>query len=497
MSLRRQIAAGAVWLISGRLVVRLIGLTSTIILARLLAPEDFGLIALAMGFVAFLDVLSAFSFDLALIADQEAGRAEYDAAWSMGLIKGVVGAGALLIAADPAGNYFDEPRMPAIFQVLALFILLRGFENIGTVDFRKRLTFDKEFQYNIFLKLAGFAATVAAAFALRDYRALLIGIVVQALARVALSYAMSPYRPRWDLRRWRPIMSFSKWLLVNNLLIFLNQRSATFILSKVVGMRSTGFFSMAEEIGNLVTTELVWPVQRAVFPGYAKVSNDPVRLRSGYLDVLTLVMTLGLPIVIGVACSAEQVVKLFLGQNWLDIIPLISLMTLAGGISLCSANAGAVFIAMGRTRLIALVAACMALVRLPALIYAIVNWQEIGAACALILSGLFALLLNWLLVAHVLELRLSALFRHVWRAPLAAAVMGLVLIVLESRMEDTLSLLDNVVQLGTLILVGGLVYCGTIVILWQVCRRPDGAESYIQLLLAEGFHRFQEGAARR
>ncbi|MEM7044548.1 MAG: oligosaccharide flippase family protein, partial [Pseudomonadota bacterium] len=137
MSLKRQIAAGAVWLISGRLVVRLIGLSSTIILARLLAPEDFGLIALAMGFVALLNVMSAFSFDLALIADQKAGRAEYDAAWSMGLIKGIVGAGALLLAADPAGAYFDDPRLTPIFQVLALFILLRGFENIGTVDFRK------------------------------------------------------------------------------------------------------------------------------------------------------------------------------------------------------------------------------------------------------------------------------------------------------------------------------------------------------------------------
>ncbi|MGI9489589.1 MAG: lipopolysaccharide biosynthesis protein [Geminicoccaceae bacterium] len=497
MSLKRQIATGAAWLIFGRFLVRLIGLTSTIILARLLAPEDFGLIALAMSVVALLDFMSAFSFDLALIADQDSGRADYDTAWSLSILKGGICAGGLLLAAEPAAAYFDDRRLAPIFDVLALFILLRGFENIGIVDFRKQLAFDKDFRFNVYLKLAGFVVTISAAFILRDYRALLLGIVIQALVRVMLSYGMSPYRPRWDLSRWRPIMGFSKWLLVNNLLIFLNQRSTTFILGKVVGMRATGLFSMAEEIGNLITTELVWPVQRAVFPGYAKVSDDPVRLRSGYLDVLTVVMTLGLPVAVGLACSAEQFVKLFLGENWLEIVPLISLMAMAGAISLCCANAGAIFIAMGRTSLIAIIAALMALVRLPALVYAIINYQAIGAAYVLISSALFALLLNWLAVAKILNFSPMTLVKHVWRAPLAAAIMGLTLLGLESRMEDKLGIFDNVLQLMTLILSGGLVYTALILVMWQVCRKPDGAEAYISLFLANGFSQFQNVVARR
>ena len=264
MTLRKQIATGAVWLVCGRAVVRTIGLISTLILARLLGPEDFGLIALAMSIVAILDVMSAFSFDLALIADQKASCAHYNSAWSMSVLKGLASALFLLFVAEYVGFYFDDVRLVGICQALAFFLLIRGFENVGVVDFRKNLEFEKEFFYNFYLKVTGFFVTMAAAYALLDYRALVLGIVFQALARVFFSYVMSDFRPRWDLSRWRSILSFSKWLLLNNLLIFINQRSATFLLSKALGMRATGLFNVAEEIGNLVTTELVWPIQRAV-----------------------------------------------------------------------------------------------------------------------------------------------------------------------------------------------------------------------------------------
>ena len=497
MSLRRRVAAGAVWLIIGRIFVRLIGVTSTVILARLLVPEDFGLIALAMSFVALIDIMSAFSFDLALIADNKAGQAEYDAAWSMGVIKGVAGAIVLLLAADPLASYFAEPKLLMTLYILALFILLRGFENIGIVDFRKYLEFDKEFRFNVYLKLAGFFATVLTAYILRDYRALLVGIIVQALARVALSYVMSPYRPHWNLARWRPIMRFSKWLLANNLLIFLNQRSATFILGKTVGMRATGLFSIAEEIGNLVTTELVWPVQRAVFPGYTMVSHDRDRLRDGYMDVLTVVMTVGLPLAIGMACCSEQFVKLFLGQAWLEIAPLISIMALAGAVSLCSANSGSVFMATGQTYLIAAIAAALAVIRLPALIYAIAYWQELGAAYALMLSALFAVMLNWAVVTRILHFSLITLLSRVWRPPLAATIMGLSLLALEAQFPDAAGLTDNLAQLTALIVAGCLLYISVILLLWQACRKPDGAESFILLFLSNSFSNLQSGFARR
>ena len=490
-------AVGAAWLICGRLLVRTIGLISTIILARLLVPEDFGLIALAMSVVAVLDVMSAFSFDLALIADQEAGRADYDAAWSMSIIKGVFGAACLLAVAYPMGNYFDDGRLIIIIQFLALYILLRGFENIGIVDFRKHLEFDKEFRFNVYLKLVGFVATLLAAYILRDYRALLLGIMTQALARVLLSYVMSPYRPRWSLAKWRPIIRFSKWLLLNNVLIFLNQRGATFILGKLEGVRITGLFSVAEDIGNLITTELVWPVQRAVFPGYAKISGSICSLRRSYLDVLTMVMTLGLPLAVGMACSAEQFIKILLGNNWIDIIPLVSLLTLAGAISLCSANSGSVFMAVNRTSIIAAVAGLMAIIRLPALVYAVLHWQAVGAAYALIASSVIILAVNWAFVTRLLNFSVLDLLGRIWRAPVAAGVMALILLWIQSLFDQSMNLMENLIQLTTLIIAGGVTYWVAIFSLWQICRRPEGAERELGILVLNGLSSLQGNMARR
>lgn len=479
MSLKRQISIGAIWLILGRLSIRLIGLVSTAILARLLIPADFGLVAVAMTVVAILEMFGAFGFDMALISDQKAGRASYNAAWSMNVIKGTVVALILLAVSVPAATFFEDARLEGILQVLALAQFLFGLENIGIVNFRKQLEFDKEFRFNLFSKLASFSATMVAAYYLRDYRALVIGILTTNVTRFILSYAMAPYRPRWDLTEWHAIMNFSKWLLVNNIFIFLNQRSIPFILSKMHGPRLTGLFTVAEEISNLITTELVWPIQRAVFPGYAKVADDFERLRYGYLSVVSLILVLVLPVGVGVSACAEQLVKLFLGPTWVDIIPVITVMALAGAVTLFSANSGAVFMAVKQPRKVTIVAASLTAVRLPALFYAIYSWDLMGAAYTMLCTGFVAVALNWGFICRTIHLRLGTVIQHIWRPTISAAVMWLALYQIKTGFTASLDITDNIIQLAILVSAGALTYGGTLLLLWWIGRRPDGAEAMV------------------
>lgn len=479
MSLKKQISIGAVWLIMGRLSVRLIGLVSTVILARLLVPEDFGLVAVAMTVVAIFEVSGAFGFDMALISNQNATRATYNAAWSMNVIRGLFISSMLLALSTPAAIYFDDPRLEGIFQALALAQFMFGLENIGIVDFRKNLEFQKEFRFSLFAKLSAFTATMIAAYILRDYWALIIGIVTMNLSRLALSYLMSPFRPRWQLSEWKGIMSFSKWLLVNNVFIFLNQRSIPFILTKMHGARLTGLFTVAEEIANLITTELVWPIQRAVFPGYAKISDDQARMRYGYLSVVSLVVVLVLPIGVGVAVCSEQLVKLFLGPKWLEIIPVIAVLAIAGAVNLFSANCGAVFMAVKQPRLITVVAASLTVVRLPALIYGIYYWELMGAAYAMLVTSAFAVSLNWFFVCRTIQLGVKDILRNVWRPALAVGTMWFALQTLQQQFTPNLDIVDNILQLALLVLCGGAVYIVVLLLLWLTGNRPDGAEALV------------------
>src|SRR3954467_447282 len=210
-----------------------VSLLSTIILARLLMPADFGLVALATTILAGLQALSELSFDIALIQNSRAGRPEYDSAWTLSACRNILIAIGLTVAAGPIASGFDDPRLEAIIYCLAVSTLLDGFQNIGIVDFRKELKFHQDLVFRVLGKLGPFLVTVPLAFLWRNYWALVIGTVAGSVFRVILSYAMHSYRPRISFAEWRHLIHFSKWLMLANLCIFISSRAITFIISAI------------------------------------------------------------------------------------------------------------------------------------------------------------------------------------------------------------------------------------------------------------------------
>ena len=234
----REMAKGTGWTILSRLGVQSIGFVSTIILARLLVPADFGLVALATTFSGALAALSEFSFDVVLIQNQNASREHYDTAWTLGICRNSIIAACLLAGGGPIAALFGDPRLKSVAHCLAAGAVIGGFYNIGVVDFRKDLAFHKDLIFNLIQRLGSFAITVTLAFIWRDYWALVAGIIGGGTIQVALSYIMHGYRPRLSLARWREIMHFSKWLLLNNVCNFAYARCDTFVLGKLAGAQA-------------------------------------------------------------------------------------------------------------------------------------------------------------------------------------------------------------------------------------------------------------------
>jgi len=174
-NISNKMAKGAVWMVAFKLIERSIGLISTIILARLLEPGDFGLVAMATAFLGLLMLLTSFSFDVVLIQKLNPDRHLYDTAWTFNVIFGCVLAFMLVIAAIPLAQFYNESRLEEILYVLAFSTLLGGFGNIGPVAFRKDLQFHKEFYFQLAKKLIGFTVCMSLAFTLRNYWALVWG----------------------------------------------------------------------------------------------------------------------------------------------------------------------------------------------------------------------------------------------------------------------------------------------------------------------------------
>ena len=263
--IRRSMAKGAAWMVFAKLVERSIGLISTLILARLLVPQDFGIVAMAMSFVALLELLTAFGFDVALIQKQTKTRPALDTAWTYGILTGLAMAALMVALASPIASFYREDALTDVIRALAIGSIAQGFQNIGVVAFRMDMRFDKEFQFLIAKKIISFSITIPLALTMRSYWALVIGQVVGRIAGTVLSYTMQPYRPRVSLEATRELFNFSKWVFLLNCIGYMKERSSDWIIGRISGPMALGTFNISYELASLPSTELAAPINRAVF----------------------------------------------------------------------------------------------------------------------------------------------------------------------------------------------------------------------------------------
>ena len=245
---------------------RLLGLISTMILARLLTPQDFGTVAIVMALVYFVDAFFDFGFDLALIKNQQASREDYDTAWTLRFIKTVLFALVVALASPMIALYANAPESIPIGLVVAGSIFIRGFHNIGIVAFSKDLDFHRVFKYSIYPRVLGVITTIIAAFVLRSYWAIVVGIFMNAVYGTAFSYSANPYWPRWRVQGMEIFWHFSKWVLIGNMGRQLFSMMDRLALSGWVSKQHLGFFTVAADLASIVTVELFGPVSQALTP---------------------------------------------------------------------------------------------------------------------------------------------------------------------------------------------------------------------------------------
>lgn len=473
-----QIATGVSWLLLQRVVEQMIGLCSMLILARLLEPADFGIMAMAYSIIAMLQLMTTFGFDTVLIQDQFADRRKYDTAWTFNALFGFSIAIALLVSAGPAASFYEEPRLTEVLTFLAAVSMFQGLQNIGVVDFRKHLLFHKEFAFGTIEKLITFIVTVALAFALRSYYALVYGALIGAVATLVVSYLMHPFRPRPSLAAAAEIFTFSRWLFLNNLAYFVRLRGVDLIVGKLAGTTGLGLFSISYRIATMATSEFVSSMNRALMPGLAKISGESARVRNGFVRAAAVIALLSLPAGFGVAATADPLVRVFLGSKWIDAIPLVGALGVFGALVSITSPAGSALVAIGKPKIPALLGLANAAILIPALVVLTSRFGVQGAAWALVGVTLGFLPFTYSIVARRLGLTAGDVRQIFLRPALASASMYLAVSFLLENLDRTGDTLIIAMHLGFAVLGGTCVYVAAVLGLWVVAGRPVGAESF-------------------
>jgi O-antigen/teichoic acid export membrane protein len=308
---------------------------------------------------------------MALIQRTDVERSHYDTAWTVYFLQNALVAIGLFSLSGLAAEYFQEPRVVPMMQVLSVGILFSGLQNIGVVNFRKNLQFSKEFTFMVTTKLGSFVVTIGLAVWLRNYWALIWGVVSLRVISVIMSYAMHPYRPRVSLSRFSELWSFSQWMLVRNIGMYLRTQIDTLLVARFFSTDRVGYYSVSKEIAELPTTEIIWPMARALYPGYAKLSENSSNLGSAYLKVLNSISMICIPSGFGLALVAEPLVALVFGDRWMPIVPVLTWLAIYGIILTLSSSVQSPLIALGQMRRVAAITWAQLLVAVPAILFVV------------------------------------------------------------------------------------------------------------------------------
>ena len=464
---------GALWMIALRWAIRLTGLVSTVILARLLMPSDFGIVAMAMIVVSTLEIFNQTGQKLVLIRLENPTDEHFDTAWTVSFLIGLAIAAAILAASPLAELYFHEPKVQPVMQCLALRAVLGGLENIGTVHFRRDLKFNRFFAYNVYPKLISFTVTVTLAFMLRNYWALVAGILIGQFALIVLSYTMHPHRPRFTLSKVGEIWSFSIWTFFRSVGYYLNGQIDQIVVGGFGGAALMGRYAVATDVAQSPGREINEPMVAVLYPVMSRLQNDMPALRDVYLKTLGWTAFICAATGVGVALVAPDMQQLVLGEKWIGIAPLMSWLAVGGAIAGLSSGAYSLFDALNQPRIGARMV-WVRLVILGAAIVPIAIWTKSLidiAICravgeALFLPGLFHA------VHRLADISFKQYVETLYRPILAAVLMAVAVI----AANMTLPISGNT-RLATDIGLGAAVFLGSAWLLWRAAGSPRTPEA--------------------
>lgn len=402
--LKERTARSGIWLVLGDAVSRLAGLAKLVMLSRMLAPGDFGLLGVALLVQTWLSAFTETGMNAALIQKKEDICAYLNTAWSLQLARGL-GVAVLLFMLAPLGAlFFGNPQVMPIIRATAPLELMWALVNPAVVHLRRDLDFRRDVIWRLSGVLPGLIVGVALALVYRNVWALMFSLLAARLAEVVASYWIHPYRPRlaFDWLRARELMRFGKWVWWVNVGGFLERQMDSLAAGKLLGTAFLGYYQVAQQVANYPTAQVGTYAGGVLFPAFSR-AGDIERLRRAFLSALSLILLVVLPAALFLSAFAEPLVRVGLGARWLLICPSLRILAWAGVTSAVAGVTSAAFLGSGHPRNAA-VAQGLKVALLAILIVPLANtYGLMGIAISVLLSSVASVVVQLALAARLLK----------------------------------------------------------------------------------------------
>lgn len=351
MTLRQRATAGTFWVGISRAVRTFFQMLNGYILARMLLPADFGLVAMALIAIDFLDRFREMGFSSALIYHKGDIRKAADTTFVTLMAIGAALFSAAFLAAPSVAAFYRTVELTGVMRALSLTILISALGQVQMSLLAKNLAFRERLLPDIVPTVAyGVVAALLALMGLGIW-SLVIGRIVNAVLMAVLAWVVLPWwrpRLRFDRQVARELFDYGKHIVGSSLLIFLITNLDSTFIGRVLGAEPLGYYGFAYKMANMPATHISSIVGQVLFPVYSQIQDDIETLRRAFLRTLHYVSALSIPVAVGTITFAGPFIYTLYGERWAPAIVPLQLLGIYGLLRSVAVNMGSVFKAGGK-----------------------------------------------------------------------------------------------------------------------------------------------------
>lgn len=462
-TLAGDVRRAIIWRSGSQVAAQVISWSSTLIVMRLLLPADYGLFAMSLVMLTFLNFLNGYGFASALVQERDLTPLRIRQAFGLLIVANVFIATAQWFAAPYVADYYGQPVVAEMLRLQIIIYLSTPFIAIPEVLMARSLNFRSQAVVNMVSAVSG--AVVSLALALADYGVWTLvyaPIVIFWVRAIGLSWmARVLVWPSFNFRGCGGIFRFGLAILLTQLFWLIQTQSDIFIIGRQFSPHEVGVYSQAIFLATIFYARFVPPLNEVAFPAYSRMQDDLPNLRLAFLRSARLILLVAAPLYVGMAVTANPLVETLFGPTWSDLPPLIELMALAMPFMTMQILFTPALNAVGKPGIPVCIAIAGAIIFGSAFVIA-PQFGLIGIAAAWCIAAPLLLFATLFLAKPHLGIGLGAMLKALKLPCECSLLMGAIVWVTNHWVAEPLLGHWAVFQLGVLIIAGMISYVGII-----------------------------------
>jgi O-antigen/teichoic acid export membrane protein len=462
---------GALLQVALRLVMRLLGLVSISVTARLLTPTDFGVIGSASIVIGLFAVLQQNGIFDWIVRKPVLGPDDLAKAWSVNLAFNALVAAGIAATAGPASAFLNEPALAQVLRVSALMPLLAALASPVPVLFMRELRFGRDFRLRVTQKVIDVACVIAFCLMLRTYWGVIYGHLASRLIFLAYTHIAFPFRPRLVLRGAGALLGFSTWAMTLSFATYLAMVADEIVVRRASSTQVFGLYHISRDLSRVLVSELVAPAAAALLPGLARLQGERARFTGAAVQAVGAAAIIAIGAGLGVSATAAEAIALLLGRQWHAAAPFLTWLAIGVAAQTLAGLHRSILFALGAPHWSAALWFIRAVVLFAAAQLAVGQGGAMAVAIAFAAASVLLTLFDYLVIFSRLG-RPTAVLRLAARPVLAGLAMTAVLLALKLPPG-----LPTAADAAIKVAVGGSVYGAVVGLAWWLAGRPHGPET--------------------